>query len=399
MSQPKILISESHPLAQQALVSVLKSLGHTNLHVALTNDIAEKLILEEKSFDILFFSLSSANCSALTLLRQANHTGAIRTVIFVTDVSADIYTALCNLAKFSGIRVAGRLGKKYTKSELQAALESASVRKTQSRPTLRSKMPPAKAVAAAALNDEFVPFFQPKLDLASMKIVGAEILMRWKHPKFGIIGPQTFIDLAKRFGHLDIMTFSIFQSALEFLNHEELDKNFKLSINIDATQLTRPDFSSKVLKILKANHVRPDAVILEITETGLLKSPAECYTNLIHLRTIGCGISIDDFGTGYSSLQRICEIPCTEIKLDMSFVKNIDLNKRTQLAVASMAHLSQQMGVSLVAEGIETVEQLKLLQSLNCQFGQGYIFSPPISGESLIQWMSSHKTEEQFLLL
>ncbi len=399
MSQPKILISESHPLAQQALVSVLKSLGHTKLHVAPTNDIAEKFILEEKSFDILFFSLSSANCSALNFLLHANRTGAIRTVIFVTDVSADIYTALYKLAKFSGIHVAGRLGKKYTKRELQAALESASVRKPQSQSISRSKMPSAKAVAAGALNDEFMPYFQPKIDLDSMKIVGAEILMRWKHPKLGIIGPQIFIDLAKRFGHLDAMTFSIFQSALEFLNHKDLDKEFKLSINIDAAQLTRPDFSSKVLKILKANHVRPDAVILEITETGLLKSPAECYANLIHLRTVGCGISIDDFGTGLSSLQRICEIPCTEIKLDMSFVKDIVLNKRTQLAVASMAHLSQQMGVSLVAEGIETVEQLRLLQDLDCQFGQGYLFSPAVSGEKLIEWMSSRKMEDQFLLL
>lgn len=388
MSKTKILISDIHPLARQALVTTLNALGYNNVYATTDKNSAAALINEEKDFDILFFSIG-AQADDVHFIRTLNAHGNIKNIVVISDTAPDIQIALRSLARASGVNLLGQLRNKHTRNDvLDVMARLAPTFEPQYRSTTEADLP-AKAIANAVQHDQFIPFYQPKVDLQTMKVVGAELLMRWEHPEIGIVGPNRFIDIAKRFGHLDTMTLSILRKALHFLRCATLDNGFKLSINIDASQLAKPDLAKKIAAMLQSEGVRPEALIIEITETGLLKSPTECLANLIHLRLLGCGVSIDDFGAGLSSLQRVCELPCTELKLDMCFTKAIMHNQRVQLSVSSMARLSSEMGVDLVAEGIETADQLELLQNFGCTIGQGYIFSPPLPESQFMAWMSN----------
>ncbi|MNR28440.1 Oxygen sensor protein DosP [compost metagenome] len=122
-----------------------------------------------------------------------------------------------------------------------------------------------------------------------------------------------------------------------------------------------------------------------------MQAPITSIENLVRLRLLGCGVSIDDFGAGFSSLQRVCEMPCSELKLDMSFIRSMTHNPRSLVAVDSLLRLSDNLGIQLVAEGIETHEQLTLLQRLGCQIGQGYVFAHPLPGSEFMDWLHQHK--------
>jgi len=391
MSQPKILILEDHPLAQQALATLLKSLGHTNIFAAANYDGIIQLVEQEQKFDILICTITAPQAPELKLLREINKHGNIESVLLINEASAEISVAVRQFAQLCGHTILDELRRPFSKSDLQIALRKFPTKQKANTQTTTFEMPAAKDIARAAHKKQFIPYFQPKVNLQTMEVVGAEILMRWNHPSLGILGPAYFIDIAKRFGHLEAMTLSILEQAMHFIATQNLSDNFKLAVNIDASHLSKPDFHKKLEHLLNINNFSAEKIILEITETAPFKSPADCLANLIKIRMLGFGVSVDDFGAGLSSLQRICEVPCTEIKLDMSFIKNLAHNGRNRSAVASMVKLSQEWGVQLVAEGIETEEQLHLLQDLNCRIGQGYFFSPPLSGRNVVKWIIQHE--------
>ncbi len=391
MSRPKILILEDHPLAQQALAILLKSLGHLNTFVAANHDEIIQLVKQEQEFDILICTITSPGAYELKLLREISTHGTIKSVLLINETSSDLSAAIRQYVHLCGHRILAELRKPFSKNDLQIALTEPLIKQkiNPAAPTIET--PAAKEIARAVHKKQFIPYFQPKVNLQTMEVVGAEILMRWNHPTLGILGPAQFIDIAKRFGNLEAMTLSVLEQAIHFIESKKFSRNFKLAVNIDAVQLSKPDFHKKLEHMLGMYDISADTIILEITETGTFKSPIECLANLIKVRMLGLGVSIDDFGAGLSSLQRICELPCTEIKLDMSFIKNLAHNKRTRSAVSGMVKLSQEWGVQLVAEGIETEEQLHLLRDLNCDTGQGYIFSPPLSGKNFLRWVTQHE--------
>ncbi len=392
MSQPKILISEDHSLAQQAMAATLRSLGYTQVFTAADTEEAIELILQEGGFDILICTISAPSATGLALLRDLKKHGRVHSLLLITETPSDLKTATRDFASHCGYSILGELSKPFSKMEIQAALSNyrATQRSIASQAT--TDPIPAKAVSNAARKKQFIPYYQPKVNIQTMEVVGAEILMRWNHPSLGILGPNSFMDVAKRFGHIDTMTLNILEQALDFVKKQDLEENFKLAVNIDATQICNPDFHKKINVLLSARKFRASNLILEITECSALRSPADCMLNLIQLRLLGCEISIDDFGAGLSSLQRVCELPCTEVKLDMSFTKSLPYNRRTQVAVAHMAKFSEEINVQLVAEGIETEEQLQALQKMNCHIGQGYLFSPPVNAKNLLKWLKHYKT-------
>ncbi|GLK88973.1 EAL domain-containing response regulator [Pseudomonas turukhanskensis] len=391
MAQPKILISQDHPLAQQALAATLKSLGYSRLFIAETYQNAIDLARDEGNFDIFICTITAPNAHELHLLNQIQTYGRINYLLLINEMPSYLLAPIRKIANNCQYTVLAELGKPFTKMEVQSALLK--YRPDQGNETAKAAVDtfPAKVIANAAEKNQFIPFYQPKVNLQTMEVIGAEILMRWNHPNWGILGPGAFMDIAKRFGHIDAMMLDILDQALTWTTEQQFDKDFKLAVNVDAIQLCKPDFHKKIAEMLNDKKFPGHNLILEVTECGILKSPIVCMTNLIQLRLLDCGVSIDDFGVGLSSLQRVCDLPCTELKLDMSFAQSIPYNQRSRLAVANMAKLSKEMDIQLVAEGIETTEQLHLLQKMGCPVGQGYLFSPPVSAKNLLKWLKHHE--------
>lgn len=382
MSELKILLLESHLPSQKLLVEMLGTLNQNNVIIA-SNSIEDKVLIEcEHFFDVLICGFSAEHSHELSFIRQANDLGRIHSLIIVSDAEQSIRQAIQKLAQLWGHHVTGTLSYPVCKSKLKAALASPGKRTSLATPFLIEVFP-ANEIESGIRNSQFTPYYQPKFDIGTMKIIGAEVLARWQHPTLGVITPAAFLETARHFDYLDEMMLDILKKSLGFLNAGKISEDFGLSINVDPVQLRNPDFHKHFKGTLADENISPNRITVEITEEGVIGSPANCLENLINLRLLGCGISIDDFGAGLSSLQRICELPCTEIKLDMSFARNLTSNEKSKAAIQNMVSLSNHIGTQLVVEGIEQEEQIILLRQLNCHVGQGYFFSPPIPGEKL----------------
>ena len=391
MNSTKILILEDHPMTRQMLVLALQGLGYTNVHTADCGKQAFALLKHEGHFDVLICDIQMPGIDGLTFLREAAEIGYIAALIISSAIAPDLRLAIQQLARLTGYQVLGDLGKPFTRDELKVLMLRYCPSAPYQVPPTIDELPSATEIQNGLNDGEFIPFYQPKLNLQTLEVIGMEVLVRWQHPLHGLISPGLFLGAVRHFGFLNVMTQTIARQALSFLREQRLIGELRLSINVETEQLARPDLLEAVRQNLDAERVPAQSLILEITESGLMQAPITSIENLVRLRLLGCGVSIDDFGAGFSSLQRVCEMPCSELKLDMSFIRSMTHNPRSLAAVDSLLRLSDNLGIQLVAEGIETHEQLTLLQRLGCQIGQGYVFARPLPGPEFMDWLHQHK--------
>jgi len=251
----------------------------------------------------------------------------------------------------------------------------------------------------AIQHNEFILHYQPIVELATGKIVGVEALIRWQHPTQGFISPDQFIPLAEETGFILKLGDWVLREACYQLhnwqNHHWVDPSFSMCVNVSAYQFAQPNFVKQIDEILVETQINPQCLKLEITETVIMQNftlAADVICNL-HERSIE--LSIDDFGTGYSSLNYLHSFSVENLKIDRSFIQQINQEKNTLGLVTAIAQIAKIMNMNLVAEGIETTEQLTQLQLLNCRFGQGYLFSKALPPEELIGFLSTHRCTKQ----
>ena len=236
----------------------------------------------------------------------------------------------------------------------------------------------------AIQRDEFENHYQPIVDLQTSSLVGFEALIRWNHPQLGLIYPGSFISIAEETGLIVPMTQLIAQRACDDLCHwqDQLKDELKLTMNINLSSkhFLSPTLLEDIKEILNKTGMPPDQLKLEITETALMEDADETIRLVHRLKDLGLKLVIDDFGTGYSSLSYLQRLPIDTLKVDRSFVSRItsepDGNRNIVEAIISLAH---RLEMIVVAEGVETEEQFAILREMNCQFGQGYLFSKPLS--------------------
>jgi len=232
--------------------------------------------------------------------------------------------------------------------------------------------------------NEFENHYQPIVDLRTSSLMGFESLIRWNHPQLGLIYPDSFISIAEETGLIVPITQLIVQQACEDLCHwqKQLKDQLKLTmnINISSKHFQSPTLLDEIKEILGKTGMPPEQLKLEITETALMEDADETIRLVHRLKDFGIKLVIDDFGTGYSSLSYLQRLPIDALKVDRSFVSRIknepDGNRNIVEAIISLAH---RLNMTVVAEGVETEEQLAILLEMNCQFGQGYLFSKPLS--------------------
>ncbi len=226
----------------------------------------------------------------------------------------------------------------------------------------------------------FVLHYQPQYD-STNQLVAAEALIRWYHPELGIIRPDDFIPIAEDSNLILPIGNWVLQEACEQLNlwqKNSKQQHIKLSINVSAKQIWQKDFVQDVKNIVTTANIDKSKLILEITESVLLGDINEVAQKLQELVDFGLSFSLDDFGTGYSSLGYLKNLPISELKIDQSFVRDLDTNKSDLLMVKSIIALGKNFGLSVVAEGVETQCHFNLLKDLYCDMYQGYYFNRPL---------------------
>lgn len=241
----------------------------------------------------------------------------------------------------------------------------------------------------ALMKNEFMLYYQPQYRSSDKKIMGFEALCRWENDNLGMIPPSKFIPIAEESKLIIPLGDWILEEAIKFLKelHNKGYEYLIMSVNISVIQLLQDNFSDKVLKFVESYNVPPSCLELEITESGMMESVDLVLENIIALKSRGVRIALDDFGTGYSSLNYLTELPLDTLKIDKSFVDNIGQKKEKSLLTGSIVEIGRRLGLSIVAEGVETEDQFKYLAKKRCERIQGYYFSKPIPETDVLKLM------------
>ncbi len=230
--------------------------------------------------------------------------------------------------------------------------------------------------------------FQPKLCLRIMKVTHAEALVRWQHPTLGMVPPDNFIHIAEQTGQIKALTRWVFTTALEqYHTWVAAGINLNIAVNISAENLKECDFYDFICSSMRSSRVPADKITLEVTESAVVDDPEAAIKLLSKFKSHGMKISIDDYGTGYSSLAQLKQLPVHELKIDKSFIQRLEHDDDDQIIVRSTIELAHNMGLHVVAEGIEDELSLKWLSDHKCELAQGYFISRPKPADELTVWL------------
>jgi diguanylate cyclase (GGDEF)-like protein len=241
----------------------------------------------------------------------------------------------------------------------------------------------------APRNGELALHYQPKLDIRNGRVTQAEALLRWQHPQFGSVSPAEFIVLAERTGSIQLLTNWVIEEALRQLAEwARRGLVLQLSVNISADDLVDSNLADRVSALLKLHRVPAEQLIFEITESAIMREPEQSLKVLKRLREFGISLSVDDFGTGYSSLAHLKRLPVQELKIDQSFVRDLDETSEDAVIVRSTIEMSHNLGLKVVAEGVEYEHSLRLLEHWQCDTAQGYLISRPLNAVAFEAWIA-----------
>jgi diguanylate cyclase (GGDEF)-like protein len=240
----------------------------------------------------------------------------------------------------------------------------------------------------AVEHDELLLYYQPKIELSTGRISGAEVLLRWSHPTRGLLSPVDFVPFAEQTGFIRRMTRWVLNRAIEqAAEWHRNGQSLSLAVNISADDLSDPRFDSRVAAFLTRHQLPPSLLTLELTESGFIEDPARALKMLDALAALGVSLSIDDFGTGYSSLSHLARMPVHEVKIDSSFVRGLESDQEFSTVVKSAIDMGHGLGLRVVAEGIESEAAASLLREFGCDIAQGYLYARPMSRDALQLWL------------
>ena len=393
-SSLRILILEDDSFQRAVAVRMFRSLGCHEVFEAADGSQALALLQQVGTVDIAVCDLQMEGVDGLAFLRRAGQSGQIGAVLLSSALSADLRRAAQQVIALLGLQLLGDVGKPLPAKELQALLDKyrgSCIRATSPDAVVQPAC--EDEVRQALALQQLQAWYQPKFNLRSGEVCGVEVLCRWMHPSKGVLPPALFIPVLERCGLMDELLFAQLDQALSLQEQARIQGYpLNMAFNLQTSQLANSQLTY-TLKGILARHGTPGSrLTFELTENGLLQAPAASLENLVRLRMMGCRLSLDDFGAGFSSLQRLCQLPFNEIKLDGEFVRNLEHEPRCAAVIASTLALGNSLGMAVVVEGIETLDQLQRLLAMGCVEGQGYWFARPMSGQGLLHWLQQRET-------
>jgi diguanylate cyclase (GGDEF)-like protein len=240
----------------------------------------------------------------------------------------------------------------------------------------------------AVEHDELRLHYQPKIELSTGRVAGAEVLLRWQHPTRGLLTPVHFIPFAEQTGFIRRLTrWTLDHAIAQAAEWHRAGRSLSLAVNISADDLSDARLDSRVAALLSRHQLPPSLLTLELTESGFIEDPARALQMLDAIASLGVSLSIDDFGTGYSSLSHLARMPVHEVKIDSSFVRGLESDAEFATVVKSAIDMGHGLGLKVVAEGIETEAAAAALRDFHCDIAQGYLYAKPMPREALENWL------------
>lgn len=386
LAQPVLLV-EDHDFQRRILARLLGALGTKQVLEAENGRAALALLDAGHAPGLVICDLDMPEMDGMAFIRHLGERLPDVPVIIASALDPALLGSVAKMADAYGVRLLGVLEKPVTRvhlAQLIAAGESGRPRRT---------VPPAPKFALAEIeagigNHEFVPFFQPKLDMRSGAVVGAEALARWRHPSCGIVAPYGFILTLEQAGKIDELTFLMLEQAAHTARRlREAALNISVSVNLSTTSLSDVTLADRVTEIVTGCGVDPKHMVLEITETAAMTALAPALENLTRLRMKGFGLSIDDYGTGFASLAQLARVPFTELKIDQGFITGCGENPNAHVIVEASLALAHGLKLKTVAEGIESQADWDTLRALGCDMAQGYFIAQPMDEAAFLAFV------------
>ena len=350
----------------------------------------------------IIIDLLMPGMDGVEVLRNLATGGCDANIIMMSGMGSKVLESAQRVGLERGLRIIGILPKPFKPADLRALLDAHARDPALPEPLAAPDREALLDDIAAGLREgQFVLHYQPKVHLADGRPAGVEALVRWQHPKFGLLPPDRFLPLIEQSDNMTPLTICVIEAGLAWFAELGEDSGLQLAINISAASLTDVSFADLLHERCIRFKVDPARIILELTETTAPQRTAELLDILTRVRLKGFQLSIDDFGTGYSSLVQLAQLPFSEIKIDRSFVWGLHASDEARKIVATTVGLGKQLQLSTVAEGVENEAQARALAELQCDQAQGYYFARPMPGDAAKAWLrerSQHPAEEDIQL-
>ncbi|MEZ5446846.1 MAG: EAL domain-containing response regulator [Gammaproteobacteria bacterium] len=339
----------------------------------------------QQAQDVIALDLAMPDIDGIEVIRELAQAGCKARLILISGFDRRVLDTAARLATGLGLNLKGALSKPFSVTDLLALLRAE--QQTPGGSIARLEVTAAE-LRRALEGGELVVHFQPQVDFQDGRWRGVEALVRWQHPHYGLIHPAEFIPLAQTEEFAIPVTQRVLELALagysEMLDTAGYDG--ALAINIPGSALSDVHFPEHVMARIAARGIAHRHIVFEVTETSLANQPTVAADILARLRIKGFNLSIDDFGTGYSSLESLHRLPFTELKIDMQFVQAAETDGVARAIVENSIELAKQLGMKVIAEGVQTAGQWRWLKARGCHLAQGFLVSRPLSAADLRAW-------------
>lgn len=393
-SELNFLVVEDDDFQRRMLVSMLRSLGVVSICDAGNGKQALEVLHETngKTVDIAICDMNMPEMDGMELLRHLGQEKAATSIIILSTLDRALLASVAKMSLAYGIKLLGVIEKPIAVAQLELLISQ--YERAESKPQQTVALAPdfsLEEILHGLRAKQFEPFFQPKVELKTGRLMVTEALARWIHPEHGVMAPYAFINLLEQSRKLDELTFLMLEKAVAAsrLFH---DKGYAISIsvNLSLTSLTDTTLANRITQVVRNAGVDPNQIVLEVTESAAMTEVAPALENLARLRMHGFGLSIDDYGTGFASMQQLTRIAFTELKIDQSFVKDIATNPALGIIVESSIDMARKLRVKSVAEGVESQEDWNTLKSMGCDTAQGYFIAKPMNLVSFVEFCEGY---------
>ncbi|MBI5909762.1 MAG: EAL domain-containing response regulator [Betaproteobacteria bacterium] len=384
-----MLIAEDHDFQRRTLVRILHGLGIVDiLEAANGREALEVIRSAPKPPEVVLSDLDMPEMDGMAFIRHLGEAKQGMDIIIISALDPVLLGSVAKMADAYGVHLLGIIEKPVTRARLMQLLAGHHAAGHAPEPV--RPVPPAfgwQEIRAGIANREFEPFFQPKIEMASGRVIGAEALARWRHPVHGVVAPYAFILEMERHKDIDALTFLMLEKAAHACR-DWIAAGFDTTVSVNLSLISLADISlaGRITACVKSAGLEPKRMVLEITETAAMTELAPALENLTRLRMHGFGLSIDDYGTGFASLQQLARVPFTELKIDQGFVTGCAQSRAAYVIVEASIALARGLGLKTVAEGIETEEDWDTLKAAGCDVAQGYFIARPHEEDAFLEF-------------
>ncbi|WP_439858500.1 EAL domain-containing response regulator [Pseudomonas syringae] len=402
MHSLKVLILEDHPFQLMALHQMLNANQVFDVLAADSVEVARLSLQSRGPVDIAICDLQMEGPDGLELIRFMAENGLARALIIVSCSAACVLEGVAQLALAQGLNVLGYMQKPASAGALYELLEAygpgrsdcieqAASGSTFSALCAMELFDPTGSgpIDVASIAEQWITYFQPKVSLQG-ELLGAEALVRWQHPVYGLLAPGRFIEAIEAEGLTVALTWRVLDQALQFSAQamREQGEALSVAVNIDPQVLQQLDFAEQITQALARHGVPATALTLEILEQDAARPETWQLEGLLRLCMQGCKLSIDDFGMGASNIDRLLQLPFSELKIPTEFVRGMADDARKSAVVAGALLMAQRLSMSVVVEGVETIEDVHSLLALGDPAIQGYFIARPMSASAFMRWVA-----------